>query len=90
MHSIAYRHEGSSASEAELNRRVEEQRIRAILEPKDDDARHRWYAARAAAQRRQAESEDHAKTDRYARGLLWSILGTVLLALASSMWSIVV
>lgn len=89
MHSSAYLHEGPSASEAQLNRRAEEQRIRAILEPKDDDARQQWYAARAAAQLRQAESEDHAKTDRYARGLLWSILGTVLLALASSLWNIV-
>lgn len=89
MHSTAYLHEGLSGSEAELNRRAEEQRIRAILEPKDDEARQRWYAARAAMQRRQAATEEHAKTDRYARGLLWSILATVLLALVSSMWNIV-
>lgn len=89
MHSTAYLHEGASTPESELNRRAEEQRIRAILEPKDNEARQQWYAAKAAAQRRQAEAEDHAKTERYARGLLWSILGTVLLALASSMWNIV-
>jgi hypothetical protein len=89
MHSTAYLREGLSGSEADLNRRTEEQRIRAILEPKDDEARQQRYAARAAMQRRQAEAEEHAKTDRCARGLLWSILGTVLLALVSSMWNIV-
>jgi len=89
MHSTAYLPVGQTATEAELFRRAEEQRIRRILEPKDDEARQRWHAARAAAQRRQVSAEEHAKTDRYARGLLWSVLGTVVLALATSVWSVV-
>ncbi len=87
MHSTAYLPGGSSVAEAEINRRAEEQRIRRILEPQDDEARQRWHAAKAATARRQAEAEEQAKTDRYARGLLWSILGTVLLAVATSVWN---
>jgi len=88
MHSTAYMSGGSPAAEAEIDRRAEEQRLRRILEPKDDEARQRWHAARAAQQRREAEAEEHAKTDRFARGLLWSILATVLLALANSLWNV--
>lgn len=89
MQSTAFLSGGLSATEAEINRRAEEQRIRRILEPKDDEARQRWHAARVAMERRAAAAEENAKTDRYARGLLWSILGSVLLAAATSLWKVV-
>ena len=88
MYSTAYPAPGSSASEAQMARRAEQQRIQNILAPKDDEVRQRWYAAKAAMDRRQFEAEEQAKTDLYARGLLWSVIGTVLLAAASSLWNV--
>lgn len=87
MQSTAFMPAG--ASEAETARRAEQQRIERILAPKDDEARQRWMAAKTALQRQQHEAEEQAKTDLFARGLLWSLVGTVLLAAASSVWNFV-
>ncbi len=50
MHSTAYTSVGLSASDTEISRRAELQGIRRILEPKDDEARRRWHAAKEAMQ----------------------------------------
>ena len=67
-------------SEEELQRRAEDARIRAILEPQHEEARARIRQLRRDADECHAAELEYRKTRRYAILLLVALLATTILA----------
>ena len=68
------------ATEDELQCRAEEARVRAILEPQDEETRARIMQLRREAEERHAAELEYRKTRRYAILLLVALLATAILA----------
>ena len=67
-------------SEDELRRRAEAARVRAILEPEDEEARARLRQLRREAEERHAAESEQQKTRRFATFLIVALLATTILA----------
>ncbi len=75
---------GILASEDELTRRAEAARVRAILEPQDEEARENLRRSQREREERHAAEADRQKTQRLAVLLLVALLSTA--ALAAARW----
>ena len=69
------------ASEEELKRRAEEARIRAILEPTDDETRSKLRRRQRQEQERQAAEAERARTGRLATLLMIAVIATAAFGL---------
>ncbi len=69
------------ASEEELRRRAEEARVRAILEPKDEQAREEFRRKRREEEERRAAAVEQHKTHRLATLFLIALAATAVLAM---------
>jgi hypothetical protein len=75
------------ASEEELKRREDEARVRAILEPKDEEARAKLREKQRQEEERRMAEADAQRTRRIGTLLLVALLATALFALLRWMLS---